>query len=78
MSSQTMHELLQESVNTSRTMKIHRSRCMGLVQVFAAPELQLAAEEAQRLHSVQEAQSLLQYVDRENQGHLQESDRSTT
>jgi hypothetical protein len=51
---------------------------MGLVQVFAAPELQLAAEEAQRLHSVQEAQSLLQYVDRENQGHLQESDRSTT
>jgi hypothetical protein len=53
-------------------------RCTGLVQVFAAPELQLAAEEVQRLHSVQESQNLLQYVDREDQGYLPESDKSTT
>jgi hypothetical protein len=45
-----------------------------LDQLVAAREIQLAAEEAQRLHSVQEAQNLLQYVDWEAQGHLPESD----
>ena len=45
-----------------------------LDQLVAAREIQLAAEEAQRLHSVEKAQNLLQYVDWEAQGHLPESD----
>lgn len=45
-----------------------------LDQLVAARELQLAAEEAQRLHSVEKAQNLLQYIDWEAQGHLPESD----
>ena len=45
-----------------------------LDQLVAARELQLAAAESQRLHAIDKAQSLLQYVDWEAQGHLPESD----
>lgn len=45
-----------------------------LDQLVAVRELQLAAEDAQRLHSIEKAQKLLQYVDWEAQGHLPESD----
>lgn len=45
-----------------------------LDQLVAARELQSAAEEAERLHSIEKTQNLLQYVDWEAQGHLPESD----
>lgn len=45
-----------------------------LDQLVAVRELQLAAEEAQRLPSIEKAQKLLQYVDWEAQGQLPESD----
>lgn len=45
-----------------------------LDQLVVARELQLAAEEAQKLHTVERAQGLLQYVDWEAQGLVPEND----
>lgn len=45
-----------------------------LDQLVAARELQLAVEESQKLHTVERAQGLLQYLDWEAQGLVPEND----
>lgn len=47
-----------------------------LDQLVAVREIQLGGEEAEKLHSLERAQELLQYVDWESQGVLPQSDSS--